>query len=211
MEYLGKKTGNRSVKVAKIRVNNSEANYRHRLLKAIARRIHQAQPINEIVNSIVTEIKQILAVDSAAIWQISDIGGSQIIASSGSIACHCKQIGSNWHLADIDVSQQCLCITPNIERQNAENYPLEIHAVVAAQLILPIIQNSNTWGLLIIAQSTCRQWKRAEINFLNEIAIQIAIALHQDNLQSQLNVAQKERLAIIKDITEREQLASTLR
>ncbi len=212
MEYLGEKSLKRSVKIAKTSVINSEVKYRHRLLKEIALKIHRAQPVNEIINSIVTQIKQILALDGVAIWQVDDVGENQIVAESGVIASKLREkTNNNWDLDDIYTLGQCLCITPNLERQNADKYSLEIHAVIAAQLILPIIQDNNLWGLLTIARSTGCHWKIAEINFLNEITIQIAIALQQDSLRRQLNLAQNNRVGEFRDITERKQLVEKLR
>lgn len=212
MEYLGEKSLKRSVKIAKMRIISSEANYRHRLLKEIALKIHRAQPINEIINSIVTEIKQILALDGVAIWHVNDVGENKIVAESGFVAGDLKEkLNNNWDLDNIYTLGQGLCIVPKFEHQNADKYPLKIHTVIAAQLILPIIQDNNQWGLLTIARSSCRHWKIAEINFLNEITIQIAIALQQDSLRRQLNLAQNNRVVEFKDITERNQLIEKLR
>jgi PAS domain S-box-containing protein len=212
MEYLGEKSLKQNIKLAKRRIISSEANYRHRLLKEIALKIHRAQPINEIINSIVTEIKQILALNGVAVWHINNVGENKIVAESGVIASNFKnKLNNNWNLDDIYSLGQCLCITPTLEPINAEKYPLKIHTVIAAQLLLPIIQNNNLWGLLTIAQSSCRPWKIAEINFLNEITIQIAIALQQDSLRRQLNLAQNIRAVEFRDITERNQLVEKLR
>lgn len=212
MEYLNAKSLKTNVKIAKKRMISNEAKYRHRLLNEIALKIHRAQPINEIINSIVTEIKQILALDGVAVWHINNVGENKIVAESGVIASSFKnKLNNNWDLDDIYSLGQCLCITPTLEHRNAEKYPLKLHTVIAAQLLLPIIQNNNLWGLLTIAQSSCRPWKIAEINFLNEITIQIAIALQQDSLRRQLNLAQNSRLVEFRDITERNQLVEKLR
>jgi transcriptional regulator with GAF, ATPase, and Fis domain len=140
MEYLGEKSLKQNIKLAKMSVISSEANYRHRLLKEIALKIHRAQPVNEIINSIVTEIKQILALDGVAVWHINNVGENEIVAESGVIASKFKnKLNNSWDLDDIYSLGQCLCITPNLEHQNTEKYPLKIHTVIAAQLILRIV------------------------------------------------------------------------
>lgn len=207
MEYAGKQTLKRSVKIVKKRFNNSEVNNRHRLLKEIALKTHCAQPISEIINSVVTELKQIFALDGAAVWQINDKGESQLVAQSDAIA---ENLSNKLFKEDVDTYWECLCLIPNITRQNTEKYPVEIYSAIAAKLILPIRENNRVWGLLEIASSSCRQWKIAEINFFNELVVQIAIAIRQESLQNKLKLAQNDQLVTQKNITERQQLIEKL-
>ncbi|AFY33535.1 GAF domain-containing sensor histidine kinase [Calothrix sp. PCC 7507] len=61
---------------------------------------------------------------------------------------------------------------------------------IRAKLAAPIIFEDNLWGLLIAHQCNApRQWTESEINLLNAIAEQLAIAIHQAELMRTLRDA----------------------
>ncbi|MEO1133801.1 MAG: response regulator, partial [Cyanobacteria bacterium J06639_1] len=77
---------------------------------------------------------------------------------------------------------------------------------VRANLILPLLEGQQLWGLLCIHQcSAPRQWQPSDIDFTREIASQLEIAIQQaslyDRLQRELN---KRQLAQFQ-LTERNQ------
>lgn len=67
-------------------------------------------------------------------------------------------------------------------------------AQVRSKLVVPIVVQSELWGLLIVHQCTPRQWQAQEKNFLQRISEHLAIAIHQASLYAQLQ-AQKQTLA----------------
>ncbi|MCU0525950.1 MAG: GAF domain-containing sensor histidine kinase [Elainella sp. Prado103] len=57
---------------------------------------------------------------------------------------------------------------------------------VRANLVLPLMQGTQLWGLLCIHQCTCpRPWQPEEVTFATDIAAQLAVALKQAELFSQ--------------------------
>ncbi len=57
---------------------------------------------------------------------------------------------------------------------------------IRAYLVVPLFQGDRLWGLLCIYQSLHpRQWKKAEIEFMQKIATQLGIALQQAQLLEQ--------------------------
>ncbi|MGB7441331.1 MAG: PAS domain S-box protein [Coleofasciculaceae cyanobacterium] len=57
---------------------------------------------------------------------------------------------------------------------------------VRANLIVPLLKGDQLWGLLCIHQCSCtRQWQEREIEFVQQIATQLGIALQQAELLAQ--------------------------
>jgi signal transduction histidine kinase len=66
---------------------------------------------------------------------------------------------------------------------------------IKANLIVPLRQGNNLWGLLCIHQcSTARDWKLDEIEFVSQIAEQLGIAIQQAELLAQV-MQQSEELS----------------
>jgi len=54
---------------------------------------------------------------------------------------------------------------------------------IRAQIVVPLIQQEELWGLLCIHQCTqTRQWERSEIQFVTQVAAQLDVALQQAEL-----------------------------
>ena len=68
---------------------------------------------------------------------------------------------------------------------------------IQANLVVPLLEGEDfLWGLLCIHQcSAPRQWQELEIEFIQQIANQLAIAIQQANLveQLQLELAERQR------------------
>ncbi|MEE3716335.1 GAF domain-containing protein [Tumidithrix elongata RA019] len=65
---------------------------------------------------------------------------------------------------------------------------------VQANLVVPLLKGAHLWGLLCIHQcSAPRQWQAVEIDFIQQIANQLTIAIQQANLFNQLQAELVER------------------
>lgn len=64
---------------------------------------------------------------------------------------------------------------------------------VRSQIITPIRIQDQLWGLLIAHQFRPRTWELRDINFLEQIAEHLAVAIHQDQLYQQVQI-QKQTL-----------------
>ena len=74
----------------------------------------------------------------------------------------------------------------------------------SSTIIVPIISEQQLWGLLCIRQySQKRIWQNEEINLLEQISLQLAIAIKQSELYHQLEKANQEleTLAVIDSLT----------
>jgi two-component system, sensor histidine kinase and response regulator len=59
-------------------------------------------------------------------------------------------------------------------------------AKVRAKLVVPIVVQSELWGLLIAHQCTCWEWEESKKTFLQQIAEHLAIAIYQAELYAEV-------------------------
>lgn len=187
------------------------------LLWNITQRIRQSLDLDITLNSAVAEVRQILGVDRAVVYQFDSNWSGDFIAES---------VGSEWvTLVNSDVQKVLedtyLQETQGGRFQNHETFvisdiytsglqPCHIELLeqfqAKAYAVAPIFCGKTLWGLLAIYQNnTPRTWQDWEIELLKQIASQLAIALQQANLYNQLQIElqERERAAAILQETER--------
>ncbi|AFY30895.1 GAF sensor signal transduction histidine kinase [Calothrix sp. PCC 7507] len=65
---------------------------------------------------------------------------------------------------------------------------------VKAQIIVPLMEGDELWGLLCIHQCThARNWEEVELDFVTQVAAQISVALRQANLFQQSSLLGQTR------------------
>ena len=167
-----------------------------RLLGAITKRMRSSLNLDEILNSTVEEIHQLLQSDRTLIYQVFPEGTGAAIAES--VSPNMSKLldilfpdevfpqenydryiqGRVYALNDSEDENES--ILPCLAEFLAE-------IQVRAKLVVPIIQNHTLWGLLIVHQcDRPRQWQEWEINLLKQIANQLAIAIQQSYLYEQV-------------------------
>jgi len=74
---------------------------------------------------------------------------------------------------------------------------------IRANLVVPLLRGDELWGLLCIHQcSSPRHWKEREIEFIQQIAAQLGIALQQTELLAQ---TQRQSVALAQSLQELQQ------
>jgi signal transduction histidine kinase/DNA-binding response OmpR family regulator len=165
-----------------------------RLLRLITQRIRQSLRLQDILNTAVSELQQLLETDRALIFRFQPDWSGTVIAEAVSDPAftiagetiHDPCFASNWHQAyakghiriidDITQSSLQLCHIEMLERLQ-----------VKANLVVPILQGERLWGLLIVQECRCaRPWQSWEAAMLQQLASQLAIAIHQSELHHQL-------------------------
>ncbi|MBD2577012.1 PAS domain S-box protein [Oscillatoria sp. FACHB-1406] len=175
---------------------------RERLMVAVARAIRQSLNLTEILNTSVSEVRQLLAADRVVVYRIwPDCTGTVI---SEAIAAEWPQI-ANITLPEEAFPEHCRhsyargkVFTLTDRLHNEALLPCMVEFLeqiqVRAELVVPIIQQNTLWGLLIIHQcSRPREWQAWEIELIQQLANQMAIALQQSELYQQLQEELKER------------------
>lgn len=175
---------------------------RERLIAEIAGRIHQSLDLEEILNTTVLEVRQFLQTDRVVIYRFGTDGNGVVAMESvatgwlpilgrvidtiyfESYIPHYEQGGVN---ANEDI------YTANLSQSYVD---LLTQFQVRANLVVPIRQGEQLWGLLIAHQcSEPRAWKPLEISLLNNLATQVAIAIVQAQLFTQVQQqARREQL-----------------
>ncbi|TAE94094.1 MAG: PAS domain S-box protein [Oscillatoriales cyanobacterium] len=189
-----------------------------KLLWIVTQSIRQSLDINAILNTAVTEVKQTLQVDRAAIYRFNpDWNGDFVVESvdPGWVKLVepgiCKiwedtylqetqggrfQNNETFVIADIYTAGLQPCHIELLEQFQARSYT-----------IVPIFSGENLWGLLAIYQNAQpRQWQPWEIELAEQIASQLAIAIQQSQLYTQLQIELQERqqaTAVIREAERR--------
>ncbi|MBD2181359.1 diguanylate cyclase [Planktothrix sp. FACHB-1355] len=193
---------------------------RERLMGVITQHIRQSLNLDEVLNTAVTEVRQFLQTDRALIFrfQCSTHKSSRILKVGNvtveSLAPDCTSIVGN-------IMPDC-CLNSNSfayyqqgkiraieDICSAVNFPkchikLLKNWGVKANLEVPIMQGENLWGLLMVQQcKASREWQPLEIELIEQLANQLAIAIQQAELYQQLQAAneQLQRLASSDGLT----------
>ena len=177
---------------------------RQHLIHTIALRIRQSLNLEETLNTAVREVRQLLECDRVLLYQSASKIEDKIVAESvetGYISAMGMEIQDNWGL---ELGQELTHYQlPNIYKAPLSNSYLNFleKLQVKAILVVPILLSneedlpSKLWGFLIAHQcSTPRHWEAGEAKLLEELSVQLAIAIQQAELLTQTRAAlQKEK------------------
>ncbi|OKH37936.1 hypothetical protein NIES2119_11625 [[Phormidium ambiguum] IAM M-71] len=168
---------------------------RERLISTITNRVRRSLDIPNILNTTVAEVRQFLQTDRVLIYRFTSDESGCVIAES---------TGDGWPSILGRKSQesgltQTQCITPYTQRKIKNttdsfygNLPecfltLLSEIQVKANLVLGIFEGEKVWGLLVAQQcDRPRIWQPEEINLLQQLADQVAIAIQQAELYQQV-------------------------
>ncbi len=179
------------------------------LLNDISTQIHQNLGLDEIVQTAIDRVRVFLAVDRLSIYQFETEGVEGKIGNSSSDAHSgkgkiCYEAGSSQFRSVLNLAEEQTCFAnrnrwnnyqagktkaiDRIDRGYADNRCMLdlLHAYqVQSQAIVPIIVKDRLWGLLIAHQcQSSHQWQASEIQCLEQVAAQLAFAIHQSNLDA---------------------------
>ncbi|MGJ3252573.1 MAG: PAS domain S-box protein [Elainellaceae cyanobacterium] len=172
-----------------------------RIIGGINLRIRRSLNLDEILNTAVEEVRQCFETDRVMVYQFNPDWSGQVIVESvsqdwlsvlgskindpcfGENYAHLYQHGRILNLANIHTAD----ITPcHVEFLNQFQ--------VKATLCVPILQGENLWGLLIAHHCRSpRHWQAFEVDLLQHLANNVAIAVHQSELYHQVQAELIER------------------
>ncbi|WRH66566.1 MAG: response regulator [Planktothrix sp. GU0601_MAG3] len=174
------------------------------LLKAenkIQERIRSSLNLEEILTTAVEEVREFLSVDRVLIYQILSNGNRSAITESvepgwpsikGQIFPEEIFIGEFQYY---DYQEKFLLIEDINQVTMApalENILRQLK--VQAKLLVPIVKDSSLWGFLIAHNcQKPRKWHQSEIESIQHISIQLAIAVQQSTLFEQAKAEIIER------------------
>jgi len=169
-------------------------NKRERLVAEIAQRIRQSLDLDEILKTTAAEVRKFLQTDRVIIYRFKpDWSGvvavesvapewTPILYSTLDSSCFPSHYASQYQqgrvraIEDIYAAGLRQCHVELLETFQ-----------VRANLVVPILQGQQLWGLLIVHHcSGPRHWQQLEIELLSHLATQAGIAIQQSDLYQQL-------------------------
>lgn len=191
-----------------------------RLVATIALRIRQSLQLEKILQVTVAEVRQFLQGDRVVVYQFHPDMSGTIVAES---------VLSGWTKAlGMQIEDTCFQQGTGADYVQGKKRAIDhIHQAgltdchiqllerfeVKANLVVPLLVNNQLWGLLIVHQcSAPRQWQAIELDFLDQLAVQLAIAIQQAVAYSQLQaelIRRQQAEATLRDNEERLRLALT--
>ncbi|HEY9620169.1 MAG TPA: PAS domain S-box protein, partial [Crinalium sp.] len=167
---------------------------RERLLALMTQRIRQSLEVDAVLNTTVAEVRQLLKSDRVVVYQFldEDWRGEVIV----------EDVAAPWQSVLGDISHDN-CFPTKVAAYYESGYVRAINDItranlddchvaflqklqVKANLIVPVVIGSRLWGLLIAHEcTTARVWQPWEMEFLQQLANQMAIAIQQADLLTQ--------------------------
>ncbi len=168
---------------------------RSQLFADISLKIRQSLQLENILKTTAEELQQLLDADRVLILRLETAKGLYVIEEMvkpewDSIydsyyvdeclgASYLRQYpqGRIYHLPDIETAKITPCLADLLRK-----------CQVKSKLVIPLLLHENLWGMIVIQQcSRPRYWTDWEIDLLQQIANQIAIALGQSYLVKTLD------------------------
>lgn len=181
---------------------------RERVINQITQQIRQSLNLDEVLSTTVEEVRKFLDCDRVLIYRIGEDGTGSTITETV-LSPYPAILGqtfpeevfpTEYHQAYIQGKSRTIT---NIEQDDVEECLADFvkQFGVQAKLVVPIIQEARNislseekqttapylWGLLIAHQcGQTRQWQPLEVQLMQQLATQVAIAIQQSELYTQL-------------------------
>ena len=181
---------------------------KEKLIHAIALKIRESLDLQTCLQTTVDEILQFLQADRVLIYTfntdgsgyipVEAVGPSWISVLNQTITDPC--LGNNYAEA---FSQGEPRVVPDIYQASYSPEQLSFlqRLQIKAKLIVPIFQDERLWGLMMVHQcQNTRNWKESEVDLLQKLAIQVAIAIRQADLHQQTHAELSERKRIAQQL-----------
>ena len=174
---------------------------REHLLRSIAERIRESLNIEEVLNTAVSEIRQFLQTDRVLLYRFGSDWSGRVVVES---------VLDGWQaLIDQEFDDPCFrekMLQPyqqgrvravdNIHQSNLKACHVKLLAScqVNANLVVPVLQGEHLWGLLIAHHCRSpRNWQTSEVELLQQLSVQLGIAIQQSELYHQAQQELQER------------------
>ncbi|BAU63670.1 multi-sensor hybrid histidine kinase [Stanieria sp. NIES-3757] len=179
---------------------------REHLLAEITQAIHQSLDVEEILKTAVDRVRQFLQTDRVVIFRFYPDWSGTVVSESVT-----PEFTATLELEIMDpcfgadyvepYSQGRVSAIADFSSSDVELCYKDLMAQfqVRANLVVPILQRENLWGLLIAHHcSDPREWLPEEVELLQQLATQLGIAIQQAELY-QKNAEQAALIDIASD------------
>lgn len=174
------------------------------LIAKISLHIRQYIGLEEILNAVVQEVRTFLKADRTVVYQFNPDFSGLVVAEAVFPpweTCLHRQLSDEYFPENMggEYRQGRIFVTPDVREANLSECHLEMLAQfpTRASLIVPILrpndQDNPLWGLLCTYECfEPRVWQEADIRLLQQLSVQLAIALQQAELYRDLQINNAE-------------------
>lgn len=170
------------------------------LIAQISLKIRQYSDLEDVLNAIVQEVRTFLKADRTVIYKFNPDLSGMVVAES---VLPPWEICFHKHLSDQHFPETMggayregrVFVVPDVYQADLSECHLQLleQFHIRASLIVPILQNQDQnnrlWGLLCTYQCfETRYWEDVDIRLLQQLSVQLAIALQQAELYRNLQV-----------------------
>ena len=180
------------------------------ILFDVVAKIRQSLDLEQVFETTVKEVRRSLEADRAGIFKFKpgancnqgefiaeDVLASINPALGAKLEDHC--FGDSY--AEQYANGRMMVI-PDIHTVGYQDCHVEFleQLQIKAQLVLPLMNGNELWGLLCIHQcDRPREWSESEVDFIKQVAAQLSVALLQANLHAQ---TQEQAAALALNVKE---------
>ena len=176
---------------------------REQLVGTMQERIRRSLNLGDVLTTAVEEVRQFLQTDRTIIYRFYPDWSGVVEVES---------VGSSWtSLLGLDIQDNCFTQThvplyqqgriraiEDIHNAGLEQCHIDLLSKfeVKANLVVPLLQGENLWGLLIAHHcSGSRVWHSFEIECLRQLSVQLGVAIQQSSLfeQAQAEIAERKQ------------------
>ncbi len=179
---------------------------RQQTLAGIVAKIRESLEIEEIFQITTKELSHILNVDRVSVYRFNSDWGGEFVADFECITPEWIEIGNLavntvWHDTYLQETQGGkyhlgnFSVVDDVYQQGFSQCHLDIYEQfqIKAFIVVPIFIEKHLWGLLGVYQhQELRRWKVSEIEFINQIAAQLGVALQHSTLLAYTRQQTKE-------------------
>jgi PAS domain S-box-containing protein len=172
-----------------------------RLLAKLSQQIRNSFELESILETAVSEIRRYLQTDRVVIYQFEPEWRGKIVAESLAPETssflgrfiHDPCFGKNW--VELYTNGRVRTIEDIYTARLSDSHIQLLEAAeIRANLIIPIVYNHQLWGLLSAHQcSQPRYWEPVQVEFIENLSTQIAIAIQHSQLYQQAQNELQER------------------
>src|SRR5919199_1097377 len=205
----------------------NQQDQRTQLLAKVTLKIRQSLQLEEILQTTVTEVRNLLQADRVLIYRLW-LDGTGSGVTEAVVPGWPAVLGQKFEPEVFPQDYHQLYASGRIraieDTRNADISPCLVEFLqqfgVKAKLVVPILLKKKLWGLLVAHQcASPRQWSSWEIELLQQLADQVSIALAQAQYQEHLEELVTERTAeltntleqLYQEITDRTRTEKALR
>ncbi|MBF2097199.1 MAG: GAF domain-containing protein [Gloeomargaritaceae cyanobacterium C42_A2020_066] len=181
---------------------------RERIVRRMAAGIRQSLDLQTILETTVTEVRCFLHADRVMIHRFEGLGGTVVVEATAS---DCSSLlGQNMgyfgvapqHLESLRQGQAQ--VIPDIFQSDLEAGQVRQldEWRVRSSLVVPVLQQQDLWGLLVAHQCKgLRAWQLQDVELLEQLALQLGIAIDQAQLYAQLQTLNTSLEAQVRERT----------